>query len=64
MKIFNNFGEIREGEFNSNDNQINGYKWLLLDDGTFNKYKMEINDEDDYFEEEKSTFICNEKSYC
>ena len=41
MKIFRADGQIREGEINENDNQINGWMWQLKDDGTFDKFKVE-----------------------
>ena len=40
-KRFIDDGEIREGEFNEDGNQINGWKWQLKEDGTFDKFKAE-----------------------
>ncbi len=69
-KEFDNKGEIKEGQFNENDDLIDGIKWILKEDGTHDKFSVkrvkknkdeEEDEEDSDGVEEVLTFICNEK---
>ena len=61
-KIFQEDGNIEEGEYINGDKLINGLRWKLKNDGTYDKYtvKREVSKEDGGFGEVIETFICNE----
>jgi hypothetical protein len=41
MKTFFKDGEIIEGKTNFKSNKLTGYRWVSLNDGTYDKYEAE-----------------------
>ena len=54
-KHFNKDGSIEEGDMDQGYDLINGFRWVLKDDKSHDKFKVT--------DKVKGAFICNEKLY-